>query len=145
MLLLIDIGNTNITIGVSENSQLVADWRVSTREGATADEFWVLLRMLLDSGRINIDSIQGLGLSSVVPRVTSIVEHLVQHQLKVPFVNVTSDLDLGLEVRCANSLWVVASYLKTKVKVARHINKWDFQLMLDEMFNNRGHSRNDRA
>ena len=111
MLLLIDIGNTNITVEISDNSQLVADWRVSTREGTTADEFWVLLRMLLDSGRINIDSIQGLGLSSVVPRVTSIVEHLVQHQLKVPFVNVTSDLDLGLEVRCDNPQTVGADRL----------------------------------
>ena len=53
MLLLIDIGNTNITVGISDNSQLVADWRVSTREGATADEFWVLLRMLLDSGTVS--------------------------------------------------------------------------------------------
>ena len=111
MLLLIDIGNTNITVGVSDNSQLVADWRISTRDGTTADEFWVLLRMLFDSGSISLDSIQGLGLSSVVPSMTSIVEHLVQRRLNIPFVNVTSDLDFGLEVRCENPQTVGADRL----------------------------------
>ena len=109
MLLLIDIGNTNITVGVSDNSQLVADWRISTRDGTTADEFWVLLRMLFDSGNISLDSIQGLGLSSVVPSMTSIVEHLVHRRLNIPFVNVTSDLDFGFEVRCENPQTVAPS------------------------------------
>ena len=98
MLLLIDIGNTNITVGVSDNSQLVADWRISTRDGTTADEFWVLLRMLFDSSSISLDSIQGLGLSSVVPSMTSIVEHLVQRRLNIPFINVTTDLDFSLSL-----------------------------------------------
>ena len=111
MLLLIDIGNTNITVGVSDNSQLVADWRISTRDGTTADEFWVLLQMLFDSGSISLDSIQGLGLSSVVPSMTSIVEHLVQRRLNIPFVNVTSDLDFDLEVRCENPQAVGADRL----------------------------------
>ena len=111
MLLLVDIGNTNITVGVSDNNQLVADWRISTRDGTTADEFWVLLRMLFDSGSISLDSIQGLGLSSVVPSMTSIVEHLVQRRLNIPFVNVTSGLDFGLEVRCEHPQTVGADRL----------------------------------
>jgi type III pantothenate kinase len=102
MLLLVDIGNTNITIGVSDGGQLVSDWRLSTRDGITADEFWVLLRMLLDAGRIDVDTIQGFALSSVVPNLTPIAERAVESRLKVPLVNVTSDLDLGLEVRYDN-------------------------------------------
>lgn len=99
MLLLVDIGNTNITIGVAEQGRLVNDWRISTREGITSDELWVVLRMLLDSGGIDADAIRGFALSSVVPTLTPVVERLVGRRLDVPFVNVTSDLDLGLDIR----------------------------------------------
>ncbi len=99
MLLLVDIGNTNITIGVSNGGQLVSNWRLSTRDGITADEFWVLLRSLLETSDISFDTIEGFALSSVVPNLTPVVQRAVEKRLGVPFVNVTSDLDLGLEVR----------------------------------------------
>lgn len=99
MLLLVDIGNTNITIGVSDDGRLTSDWRLSTRDGITADEFWALLRTLLDADGMAIDTIDGFALSSVVPNLTPIVERVVESRLKVPFVNVTSELDIGLEVR----------------------------------------------
>jgi type III pantothenate kinase len=67
--------------------------------------------MLLDSDGISLDSIRGLCLSSVVPSLTSIVEHLVQRRLNIPFINVTSDLDLGLEIRYDNPQTVGADRL----------------------------------
>ena len=111
MLLLVDIGNTNITIGVAEGEELVADWRLSTRDGITADEFWVLLRTLLDTGDIGFDAITGCALSSVVPNLTPVVERALKQRLNVPLVNVTCDLDLGLEVRYQNPYAVGADRL----------------------------------
>ena len=111
MLLLVDIGNTNITIGVSDQGQLTADWRISTRDSTTTDELWVIIRMLLDSSGIDPASIQGFALSSVVPTLTSIVENLIKRRLKVPFVNVTNELDLGLEILFENPKTVGADRL----------------------------------
>ncbi len=111
LLLLIDIGNTNITVGVTDKGSLIEDWRISTRDATTADQLWLMLRMLLDSSGLELTAIHGLALSSVVPALTSVVENLVRRRLPVPFVNVTCELDLGLEVRYENPRSVGADRL----------------------------------
>ena len=45
MLLLVDIGNTNITLGVAVDGQLTRDWRLSSRANMTADEFLSLIHI----------------------------------------------------------------------------------------------------
>ena len=48
MLLVIDIGNTNITIGVFDNDKIVQSWRLSTEHGRTEDEYGIFLKSLLN-------------------------------------------------------------------------------------------------
>lgn len=100
MLLLIDIGNTNITIGVSKDAQLIGNWRVSTNKFATSDELWMLLCSLLETHKLNIDKVHGAAMGSVVPRLTSMVEQLLKEKLGAPVINVSSNLDLGIEIEC---------------------------------------------
>ncbi len=111
MLLLIDIGNTNITIGLSDKGKLVADWRLSTRKTYTTDEFWIMLRMLVESGGFKLNTIKGLALCSVVPCLTSIIQRLVEIRLQIPFVNITNELDFGLHIRMENPQTVGADRL----------------------------------
>ena len=98
MLLLIDIGNTNITLGVSADGDLTHDWRLSCRAGMTGDEFWVMLSSLLAPEIITAADIDGIAMSSVVPGLSTVIESAVYRRLNAPFVNVTSKLDLGITV-----------------------------------------------
>ena len=100
MLLLIDIGNTNITIGVSKGAQLISNWRVSTYKFATSDELWMLLSNLFETHKLNIDQVHGAAMGSVVPRLTSMVNQLLKEKLGAPVINVSSSLDLGIEIEC---------------------------------------------
>ena len=46
MILVIDVGNTNIVLGVYEKEELVANWRITTQNNRTADETGLLIRSL---------------------------------------------------------------------------------------------------
>ena len=94
MLLLVDIGNTNITLGVTVDGQLARDWRLSSRANMTADEFWMMLTALLLREKVGIEDLTGVAVSSVVPSLTPTVQQEFRNHLDSPLVNVTSDLDL---------------------------------------------------
>lgn len=67
MLLAIDVGNTNTVIGVFEGKDLRCHWRLATRREATADEYGILLKSLLDLAGLPFRGITGLIISCVVP------------------------------------------------------------------------------
>jgi type III pantothenate kinase len=67
MLLVIDIGNTNIVFGVYENDTLVNHWRLSTAIDKTVDEYAILLNSLLYFERIKLSQIDSAIISCVVP------------------------------------------------------------------------------
>lgn len=70
MLLAIDIGNTNVVIGVFDGGELKGHWRISTQASRTADEHGVLLIGLLEAARIDKGRLQGAIVASVVPALT---------------------------------------------------------------------------
>jgi type III pantothenate kinase len=67
MLLVIDIGNTNIVFGVVENSEWRNHWRIQTDPLKMADEYWVIFSSLLNEGNIGTGEIDHVIISSVVP------------------------------------------------------------------------------
>ena len=70
MLLAIDVGNTNIVIGVYDGARLVHSWRIMTIRERTADELGVMLTYLCDHHGIRMSDITGLVIASVVPPLT---------------------------------------------------------------------------
>ncbi|MGH2758750.1 MAG: type III pantothenate kinase, partial [Actinomycetota bacterium] len=68
MLLAVDIGNTETTIGVFEGRELYKEWRISTQRERTTDELGLLINSFL--GMEYIGDITGMSASSVVPRST---------------------------------------------------------------------------
>ncbi|MQF86375.1 MAG: type III pantothenate kinase [SAR202 cluster bacterium] len=74
MLLAIDIGNTNITLGVFDNSELKASWRLSSNSLRQKDEYSLQIRDLLPLKGYSIDVIKDIAICSVVPPLTTIFE-----------------------------------------------------------------------
>jgi type III pantothenate kinase len=70
MLLALDIGNTNIVVGVFTGDQLVHSWRLSTLRQRTADEMGMWALQLFQHGRLDPSQVDGVVLASVVPTLT---------------------------------------------------------------------------
>ncbi len=83
MLLVIDIGNTNIVLGIFERRGLTHSWRVSTRRDQTVDEYFILLRNLLDRDRIEDKKIDAAVICSVVPPLNECFEELCKDHFGV--------------------------------------------------------------
>lgn len=69
MVLVIDVGNTNITCGVYENDNLKTTFRITTKIPRTSDEYGVLMRDMLKNNDISTEDIEGVIIASVVPNV----------------------------------------------------------------------------
>ena len=70
MLLALDIGNTNITLGVFDGERLAATWRLSTDHAKMPDEYSVTLTQLLQLRGMTVDDVDAVALCSVVPPLT---------------------------------------------------------------------------
>ena len=69
MVLVVDIGNTNIVIGVYKDDELLGNWRMVTRSEKTSDEYGIFILNLLNYNNIDFKSIDSVIVSSVVPDV----------------------------------------------------------------------------
>jgi len=76
VLLAIDVGNTNILLGVFKDRDLVRHWRLSTDRLRTADEYGILLLSLFREAQLGPESITGIAVSSVVPPLQFVLQDL---------------------------------------------------------------------
>jgi type III pantothenate kinase len=81
LLLTIDVGNTNTSLGLHEGTALRADWRLTTRREQTADEYGILVRNLFESRGIKPGDLAGVALASVVPSLTGVLVDLARAYL----------------------------------------------------------------
>ena len=70
MILVFDVGNTELTVGLFSEAELRGHWRLMTDVARTADEFGVLLRSLLSASGFSPEVVRSVAIGSVVPRVT---------------------------------------------------------------------------
>uniref|UniRef100_UPI0026210A10 type III pantothenate kinase n=1 Tax=Geobacter sp. TaxID=46610 RepID=UPI0026210A10 len=70
MLLVIDVGNSNIVLGIYDREKLLRDWRVSTDKAKTTDEYGILLHELFRLAGLGFKDITDIIISSVVPTLT---------------------------------------------------------------------------
>jgi type III pantothenate kinase len=82
MLLCIDIGNTNIKLGLFEGEQMGSHWRIATDRTRLADEYAMLLFDLFEAASVDIHQVTGCAISSVVPTLTQVFEELSQRYFK---------------------------------------------------------------
>jgi len=67
MILVFDVGNTNIVLGVYEEKKLLNDWRISTDKNKTSDEYGVLISQLFEYNGLKLMDVEAVVISSVVP------------------------------------------------------------------------------
>ncbi len=78
MLLAIDVGNTNIVLGVFEDDQLTQSWRLQTLRERTADEIGILVTHLFGERGVEKSRVDGIIISSVVPPLTGTMEEMAE-------------------------------------------------------------------
>jgi type III pantothenate kinase len=76
MLLAIDIGNTNVVLGVFDGDRLIKAWRLSTESGRTSDEYGILIGNLYQWSNIPLDATRHIVISCVVPPMLEVFEQL---------------------------------------------------------------------
>jgi type III pantothenate kinase len=102
MILTIDVGNSNIVVGVFRDNSMVASWRFATDRERMPDEWWSIFRTLAVADDVDLSAIHGAIVSSVVPRLTSKITSMIRQRIGVdPFV-VSTDMDLGIGVHTDN-------------------------------------------
>lgn len=102
MLLCIDIGNTNITMGIYRGEELVAHWRVNTDHHKMPDEYGILLVSLMARQGFQPSDIRGISIASVVPPVTDIVLEMLAAYVGVEPLQVGAGVKTGVAVRYDN-------------------------------------------
>lgn len=128
MILTFDIGNTDTVLGIFDDEELAAHWRLSTHPERTADEYGLLLRSILRESGVAAAALEGAAIASVVPPLTPALERACQRHLDVaPLVlGPTSDLPVRLDVeepltvgadRIANTLGAARLYQRDTIAV----------------------------
>lgn len=96
--LLLDIGNTNIKIGVVKDGRLAKTWRIASDHNKTADEFGMVFLDLFHANGFSFDEVEGMIISSVAPALNYTIEHMCTYYTKKKPIMVTSKLDLGIQL-----------------------------------------------
>jgi type III pantothenate kinase len=98
MLLVIDLGNTNLTIGLYEGQTLVNHWRLSTDHARMPDEYGLqLLGLLQNAGKV-AEELTGVALSSVVPQLTGRVTQACRGYLKQEPLLADTSIKTGIRI-----------------------------------------------
>ncbi len=98
MLLAIDIGNTNITVGLFNGDILSATWRISTDSSKTSDEYGLQLTQMLEGGKSDVGDISHVAICSVVPPLTPTFQSLCQRYFGTDPLVVGSGTKTGVKV-----------------------------------------------
>lgn len=98
MLLVIDAGNTNTSLGVFDGTELLAHWRLTTARARTVDEYGVHARNLFELAGLDFKAIDAIAISSVVPPLNFTLKRMaeVYFHLTPLFVDHTTDAGLTI-------------------------------------------------
>jgi type III pantothenate kinase len=98
MLLVIDIGNTNTSLGVFESERLVAHWRLTTERARTGDEWGVLARNLFELSGLDVKSIDAIAIASVVPPLNFTLNRMAEVYFHLTPLFVDHTIDTGVTI-----------------------------------------------
>lgn len=115
MVLVIDVGNTNIGFGIYKDDELIANWRMATEKNRTADEIGLYFMQMFAHEWINKGDISGVVISSVVPPVMYSIEHAIRKYIQNDYTIVSSQTDLGIKININNPREVGADRLVNAV------------------------------
>src|SRR5262249_60553992 len=98
MLLVIDIGNTNTSLGVFDGERLLVHWRLTTERSRTGDEWGVLARNLFALSGLDFKSIDGIAIASVVPPLNFTVKRMAEVYFHLTPLFIDDTVATGLKI-----------------------------------------------
>ena len=115
MLLVIDVGNTNTSLGVFDQRELRAQWRLSTNRDQPADEYGILSRNLFLLGGIQPDQINAMMVSSVVPTLNPVIQEMAERYFHLKPYFLGPGTRTGMAIHYDNPLEVGADRIADSV------------------------------
>lgn len=102
MILVVDVGNTNITFGVYEREKLLTTFRMTTKIPRTSDEYGIVIKEMLGSSQIQVESIGGSIIASVVPNVMHALENALVRYIKTTPLIIGPGIKTGIQIATEN-------------------------------------------
>ncbi len=102
MLLAVDVGNSNVAVGVYRKSELLERWRLATRREATADDLGISMRSLFATNGVEPDDLQAIVYASVVPPLDDAFEKMFQRYVGLEPLQIEPGVKTGVDVQYDN-------------------------------------------
>lgn len=102
MLLVLDVGNSNIVLGVYKEEVLIRHWRMKTDKESTSDELGLFMVQLFKNSDLSIEEIKGIVVSSVVPPIMFSLERALNRYFNKKPLIVNTSLKLGIDIKVDN-------------------------------------------
>jgi len=98
MLLVIDVGNSNTSLGVFRGAELIAHWRLTTNLARTVDEYGVHARNLFELGHLDFKAIDAIAIASVVPPLNYTLKRMAEVYFQITPLFVDNATNTGLHI-----------------------------------------------
>lgn len=102
MLLVIDVGNTNIVFGVYKGDELLYDWRISTEKNRTSDEYGLLFEQIFRYNKLDPKEVENVIISSVVPPLMHTLPTMSQRYFDIDPIVVGPGVKTGMNIKYDN-------------------------------------------
>ena len=102
MTFVLDVGNTNIVLGIYRDKELINEWRLSTNDQRSADEYGIQVMHLFEHSGISIEEIEGVIISSVVPNIMYSLENMIKKYLRRDPIVVGPGIKTGINIKYDN-------------------------------------------
>ncbi len=117
MLLTVDVGNTNIVLGVFQGKKLLVHWRLSTNHYQTSDEFAMVIKDLFEHQGIKLPDIKMIVVSCVVPPLMEILESMSEKYFGIKPLIVGPGIKTGVRILYENPKEVGADRIANAIAV----------------------------
>lgn len=102
MLVVVDVGNTNITLGVYNEEELIANFRLTTKLQRTSDEFGIALFSFFQTKNINPQDVEDVLISSVVPKIMHSLTNAIRKYFNIEPIIVGPGIKTGICIKTEN-------------------------------------------
>ncbi|MDU4892696.1 MAG: type III pantothenate kinase [Clostridium sp.] len=102
MVFVLDVGNTNIVLGIYKDKELMVEWRLSTDYKKTSDEYMIEVSQLFNYSKIDVNEVSGVIISSVVPNIMYSLEHMVRKFFNKKPLVVGPGVKTGINIKYDN-------------------------------------------
>ncbi len=115
MLLVFDVGNSNIVLGMFNQEKLAYSWRISTDQAKSSDEYVILINQLLQYYDLKPESVDDVIVSSVVPDITYTMELAIRKLFNLFPLSMDSGTNTGMDIQYDNPKQVGADRIVNAV------------------------------